>query len=172
MAVSLYRTFALITKAVHLGRLIDWCRYQGTKLWTQLEQNHSTTPLNRAHWCYMTLPAETKLSPLIGNTTRVCAQLVSQASVSSPNSPLFLILENPWFSPGIHDAVFRRLSETSLHQASHFSSGGRWKIIVELSDPTGPFRLDFWRSRQLGHFIHSLQPPDAADHPFTTLEEL
>lgn len=159
-------------QAVHLGRLIDWCIHQGTKLWTQLEQNQTTVPLNRAPWCYKTLPMETKRHPLIGNTTRVCFQLISQAHISSHNSPLYPILGNPSFTPGLQDVVFRSLGGTGLYQASHFSTGGRWHTITELSDPAGPFQHDFLRSRQLSHFLHSLKPPATNDQPLTTLEEL
>lgn len=74
--------------------------------------------------------------------------------------------------PGVRDVVFRRLGETGRHQASHFSRAGRWYTIAELSDPTGPFRLDFLRSRQLSHFLHSLKPPADSDQPLKTLEEI
>lgn len=67
--------------------------------------------------------------------------------------------------------VFRGLGDAGLYQASHFSSGGRWKTITEFSDPTGPFRLDFLRSLQLFHFLRSIQPPADHSQPLTTLEE-
>lgn len=59
-----------------------------------------------------------------------------------------------------------------MHQASHFSTGGKWNTIAELSDPAGPFCLDFLRSCKLGHFLHSLKLPVTNDQPLTTLEEL
>lgn len=91
-------------QAVHLGRLIDWCCHQETKLWTQIEQAQSETPLNRAPWCYTFLPSGTKRHPLIGYTTRVCARLISNASISSPNSPLYLI----WETPGLRQVYMMR----------------------------------------------------------------
>lgn len=68
--------------------------------------------------------------------------------------------------------VFRRLGEKGRHQASHFVKAGRWYTIAELSDPAGPFRLDFLRSRQLSHFLHSLKPPADSDQSLTTLEKI
>lgn len=52
------------------------------------------------------------------------------------------------------------------------NSGGRWKTITELSDPTGPFRLDFLRSLQLRHFLNIIRPPTDSSQSLTTLEEL
>lgn len=66
-------------QAVHLGRLIDWCRHHETKLWTQLEQNQSIVPLRRAPWCCPAVPIEIKRHPLIGNTLEICARLLSRA---------------------------------------------------------------------------------------------
>lgn len=75
-----------------------------------------------------------------------------------PEFPLYPILGNPRFSPGVQDVVFRGLSGAGLYQASHFSTGGRWKTISELTYPLGLFRLDFLRARQLSHFLKSRQP--------------
>lgn len=159
-------------KAIHLGRLIDWRRHQESKLWTQIEQTQCEIHLNRAPWCYTCLPTDIKQHPLIGNTSKICAQIISKSPLSSSNSPLYPILENPRFLPGVEDVVFRRLGETGRFQASHFSVAGRWYTIAELSDPVGPFRLDFLRARQLGHFLHSLKPPVHNEQSLTTLEEL
>ena len=138
----------------------------------QIEQDQTEIPLNRAPWCAPSLPADVKRHPLIGNTTRVCARLISQTPLSSNNSPLCPILGHPQFIPGIRDLAFRDLVEAGFHQASHFSSGGRWNTIAELSDPTGPFRLDFLRSHQLNHFLRSLTPPATNPQPLTPLEDL
>lgn len=146
---------------VHLGRLIDLCRHHETKLWAQLEQAQSIVPLGKTPWCFSALP-ELKRHPLIGNSIRICAQLVSRPSLSSPNSPIYTILGNPQFTSDLHDVVFRGLSDAGLHQASHFSSGGRLKTITELSDPTGPFCLDFLKSLQLRPSLTPYSPPPKA----------
>lgn len=130
-----------------------------------MEQSQSLVPLRRAQWCYSALSAEIKRHPLIGTSSWICAWLISQASLSSPNSPLYPKLGNPQFTPGMHDAIFRGLNEAGLHQASHFSSGGHWKTVTELSDFSGPFRLDFLRALQLSHFLNSKQPPADIGRP-------
>lgn len=129
--------------AVHLSRLIDWCRHREMKLWTQIEQDQSAIPLQRAPWCHLTLPMSIKRHPLIGNTTNICSHLISQSSSPSRSSPLFPIIGNPQFEPGLHDMTFQGLAEAGHFQTSHFSSQGRWKTISQLTDPTGPFCLDF-----------------------------
>lgn len=48
--------------AIHLCRLIDWCRHRETKLWPQLEQAQSETPLHRVPCCYSALPAKCQTS--------------------------------------------------------------------------------------------------------------
>lgn len=159
-------------QALHLGRLIDWRRHKETKLWTQLEQSLTTIPLGGTPWCYQSLPIELKRHPLIGNTARICAKLISNPNISSRNSPLYPIIGHPLFTPGLQDRVFQKLGETGIHMASHFSSGGRWRTYEELSDPLGRFRLDFMRTLQLGHFLHSIPPPTDVDQGLTTLEEL
>lgn len=97
--------------ATHLSRLIDWCRHKDTKLWTQLEQAQSETPLHRAPWCYTALPSDLKRQPLIDNTIKICAQLITTSSLITRDSPLRPILGNPQFEPGIRDKRFRDLGE-------------------------------------------------------------
>lgn len=63
------------------------------------------------------------------------------------------------FTPGLQDTVFWRLAEAGFYQASHFSLGGRWKTSAELTEPTGPYHLDFLRALQLSHFLKSIPPP-------------
>lgn len=159
-------------QAVHLGRLIDWRRHQETKLWSQMEQSHTTIPLGGTPWCYQGLPTELKRHPLIGNTARICANLISKTTISSPNSPLYPIIGNPLFTPGLQDGIFRKLGEAGIHSASHFSSGGHWKTYSELSNPTGGICLDFMRTLQLRHFLNSIPPPTNSNQNLTTLEEL
>lgn len=159
-------------QAVHLGRLIDWRRHLETKKWTQLEQSHTIIPLGGTPWCYQGLPVELKRHPLIGNTAQICAKLISKTAISSLNSPLYPVIGNPLFTPGMQDGVFRRLGEAGLQLASHFSSGGRWKTYTELADPNGEFHLDFMRTLQLRHFLNSIQPPTDNSQGLTTLEEL
>lgn len=159
-------------RATHLGRLIDWCRHTTSKLWTQLEQAQSATPIHRIPWCYIALPTDLKRHPLIGNTARVCAHLIDSSSLFSRNSPLKPILGNPLFEPGVGDGGFRELREEGLFQASHFSNRGRWKTITELSDPEGQFRLDFLRALQLHHFLSSMPPPNDTDQTLTPMEDL
>lgn len=96
-------------RATHLSRLIDWCRHTNTKLWTRLEQAQSEIPLHRAPWCHASLPTGITRHPLIGNTLRVCSQLIHTSPHFSRNSPLRPILGNPQFQPGLQDRKFLKL---------------------------------------------------------------
>lgn len=69
-------------QAVNLGRLVDWNRHRTLKLWIQLKQGQSSVPLNRAPWCYNSLPNEVKSHPLLGQTTKVCSLLYKRGSLS------------------------------------------------------------------------------------------
>lgn len=159
-------------RATHLSRLIDWCRHTHTKLWTRIEQAQSVIPLPRAPWCHTSLPIENSRHPLIGNTVRICSQLIHTSPHFSRNSPLRPILGNPQFEPGLRDRRFLKLKEEGLYQASHFSSMGRWKTISELTDLEGQFRLDSLRAMQLHHYLRSLTPPCVANQTPTTMEVL
>lgn len=129
-------------------------------------------PLRSAPWCYTALPSDLKRHPLIGNTIKVCAQLIDSSSLFSHNLPLRPILGNPRFEPGLRDGRFRELNEEGLYQASHFSALGHWKTIEKLSDPEGQFRLDFLRALQLHHFLRSIPPPNDANQALTSMEGL
>lgn len=157
--------------ATHLSRLIDWCRHCGTKLWPQLEQAQSVVPLPRAPWCYVSLPTNVKWHSFIGPTTRIYTYLLTRDSFSSRKLPLVPILGNPLFTPGLCNATFQNLIRSGYFQASHFWTTGRWLSILELTDPEGPFRLDFLRALQLRHFLKSVPPPSKSGQPLTTLEE-
>lgn len=158
--------------AVHLSRLIDWCRHRESKLWTQIEQAQSSFPLNRTPWCHADLPFDTRRHPLIGCTISLCAHLFSRNSLSHVNSSLRPILGNPRFMPGMTDLKFHTLKELGFHQASHFSTAGHWRTLTELSDSTGQYKLDFFRALQLHHFLNTMNPPNTTDMPLTTLEEI
>lgn len=122
-------------QAIHLGRLIDCCWHQDTKVWSQLEQAQSDIPFHRSPCCYQSLSINMKHHPLIGPTTRLCLHLFTQASLSSPDSQLFAILGNPLFTLGYQDATFQKRIESGFFQASHFLSIGNWPSIPALTNP-------------------------------------
>lgn len=109
---------------------------------------------------------------MIGCTISLCARLFSQTTLSHNNSPLRPILGNPRFTLGMSDSKFHALKLLGLHQASLFSTTGRWRTLTELTDLTGQYKLDFLRALQLHHFLHTMTPPNITDRPFTTLEEI
>lgn len=69
------------------------------------------------------------------------------------------------------DTTFQELSDAGHFQVSHFSSQGRWKTVAQLTDPTGPFRLDFFRALQLRHFLRPIPLPSDASQPLTSIED-
>lgn len=106
-----------ILSGCSLGRVIDWCRHGNFKLWTQ---QYSPFLLGRASWCYAALPLAPKTHPIIGMTLCICWSLCRNPAMSSGQSPLFPILGNPNFPPGLKDGAIHRLSFAGRFQASHF----------------------------------------------------
>lgn len=103
--------------ATHLGRVIDWCRHTELKLWTDLEQQFDTVPLCRAPWCYAVLPVPLKTCPTIGPTLQIASRICRNSKHSSIQSPLFPILGNSSFLPGMETGVFNNLVEKGCFQA-------------------------------------------------------
>lgn len=157
-------------QATHLTRLIDWNRHQTTKLWPRLEQSQSNISLIRAPWCYPSISNDMKNHPLVGLTVQICSSLFSKFSLTSIHSPLYPILGNPAFPPGIQDSVFYSLRQDGYFQASHFIIQGNWPSLSELMDETGLFKLDCWRALQLTHFLWSLPSPDKFGQNLTRYE--
>lgn len=96
-------------KAIHLGRIIDWNRHGRNKLWIQLEQAQSEVTLKGAVWCFDRLPATLKSHPIIGTSLRVGSSTISAHTLSSESSPLYPILGNPAFPPGMERLGFETL---------------------------------------------------------------
>lgn len=138
----------------------DWYRHSGTKLWSQLEQAQSEIPLQRASWCYKSVPGLLKNHPLIGPTTQICSQLFTQVSFSSSNSPLFPILGNLHFTPGFQDKTFRALLDSGSLPGLSF---------LDINWMVADLHFDFWKALQLHNFLHSLPPPNSFGQRLTTL---
>lgn len=159
-------------QATHLGRIIDWCRHQESKLWTRLEQAQTQIPLGSAIWCREHLPPSLKKHPTIGTTISVGSQACFTHSLSTTKSPLFPIIGNPQFPPGMDPPIRKRLSTVNCTRAQHFLINGSWALIETFTDGTGPFKLSFWTAIQLRHFLMSIPNPQRFNNPLTTFEEL
>lgn len=133
------------------------------KLWTAIEQQSSPIPLYRAMWGYADLPASLKIHPTIGPTLRIGSMVCRTSRLPSIQSPLFPILANPIFPPGVETGPFRRLLERGLFQAFHFLEADNWPTIAILMQPEGQYRLKFWQALQLCHYFRSLGPRRTTD---------
>lgn len=125
----------------------------------------------RAPWCFLSLPKEMVDHPLIGNTTKLCSALISAASISSQTSPLYPILGNPLFPPGVGGVEFRGLLRAGCMQASNYVTTRKWPTVSDLADQVGAFRLRFWSALQMAHFFRALPTPELFARPLTTFEE-
>lgn len=143
-------------QAALLSRLIDWSRHGDGKLWPGQEQAQSSALLQRAAWCYKDLPTITRAHPVIGPTLKIGFELFSKGKLSAIISPLFPILGNPQFEPGLRKGNFMALMEQGIFQASHFLTGEAWPTIFSLTTGSLPYCLDFWRAVQLRHFLNTL----------------
>lgn len=142
-----------------------------TKLWVQIEQALSDIPLKSALWCYDSLSPSLKSHPLLGTTLRHGSQVTMHSSLTSSNSPLFLILGHPNFTPGLHSVEFDILRGSGADHAAKFVIAGRWPTLSELTEVTGKYQLPFWKAVQLHHFLRSIPGPQAFSRPLTTFEE-
>lgn len=158
-------------QAIHIGRIVDWCRHSRSKLWALIEQAQTCIPLSKALWCYDHLQPPLKSHPLIGTTLRIGSVASKQYSLSSSDSPLFPILGNPQFSPGLCLHTFGKLRRTGITQASHFLVNGRWPSIKELMTEEGPFKLTLWPALQLRHFLDTIPNPRNFTRSLTRFEE-
>lgn len=105
------------------------------KFRTDIEQLNPV-PLCRASWCYAALPASLKTHPIIGPTLRIGSRICLNPKFSSIQSPLFPILGNPSFLPGIVPGAFDSFLEKSCSQASHFLTSETWPTVT-LIQPGG-----------------------------------
>lgn len=142
-------------QAAHLGRMIDWSRHREFKLWIDIEQQSSPIPLGRAPWCYAALPVPLKTHPIIGPTLRMGSGLCRNSNFSTTQSPLFPILGNPSFPPGMELGAFKNLIERSCFQASHFLDHENWPTVATLTQPGGRYEINLWQALQLRHFLRS-----------------
>lgn len=136
------------------------------------EQSQSGVPLGGALWCAGDLPSALKAHPLIGTTLRNSHQITLHTTLTSKTSPLFPILGKPKFEPGMEAAELTSLREAGRDCAIKFINGGKWPTLAELSNPTGIYRLTFWKALQLHHFLHSLPDPHNFTRDLTLFEAL
>lgn len=157
-----------------MARLVDWCRHASFKIWPKIEQSQCEVPLRRAVWCFGDLSSALKKHPTLGPTLRICSRICSTTLLSSVNSPLYPIVGNPRFPPGLQEGPFRKLSDSQCFQASHFIqiATGTWPSLPELTSSNDRFCLDFWSAAQLRHFLNTLPPPDRFQRTLTPLEQL
>lgn len=158
-------------QAIHVGRIVDWCRHGRSKLWALIQQAQTCIPLSRALWCYDHLQPLLKRHPLMGTTLRIGSVAIKHHSLSSLDSPLFPILGNPQFSPGLCPHTFGKLRRSGITQASHFLMNGRWPSIKELMSEEGPFKLTLWSALQLRHFLDTIPNPRNFARSLTTFKE-
>lgn len=151
-APDLYRYY----QAAQLGRIIDWSRHGQHKLWNTIEQQVSPVPLNRVVWSYTALPTSIKTHPTIGPTLRIGCKICQNPRFSSKHLPLFPILGNLVFLPGLEPRMFGNLWEKGCFQASHFLTSDNWPTIELLAQQGGEFEIPFWQAQRVCHFFGNI----------------
>lgn len=156
-----------------MARLINWCRHASFKIWPKIEQSQCEIPLHRAVWCFGDLSPVLKKHPTLGPTLRICSRICFTTQLLSVNSPLYPIVGNPRFPPGLQEGPFRKLLDWQCYQASHFiqTINGTWPSLPVLTSSNDRFCLDFCSGAQLRHF-NTLPSPDSFQRPLTPLEQL
>lgn len=108
----------------------------------------------------------------IGTTLRHSHQIAFHSLLTSKKSPLFPILGNPNFDPGLHSAEYSTLRDSGSDHASKFISEGKWPSISDLSNPAGTYHLPLWKEVQLHHYLHSLSRPQDFGREQASFEDL
>lgn len=135
-----------------------------------MEQTQSEASLKGALWCFDRLPSTLKSHPVIGTTLRVGVSPLFTNFQSTSNSPLYPILGNPAFPPGIEQTGYGILKSTGRDRASRFLPDNNWPSLQYLTLERGQFQLSFWTAIQLHHFLHSIPNPAQFNRDLTTFE--
>lgn len=101
----------------------------------------------------------------------MCFGLFSKSKLSSIDSPLFPILGNPQFEPGLRKGSFGALIDQGFFQASHFVTLGSWPTLQFMTAGSTPYQQNFWRAVQLRHFLNTLTSPSGYECNLTPFEE-
>lgn len=99
------------------------------------------------------------------------ASIILATSLSARDSPLYPILGNPAFPPGMELSEYETLASTGRDRASHFLEDNQWPSIQSLTSDTGHFGLPFWKAIWLHHFLHSIANPAKFNRTLMTFED-
>lgn len=163
---------ALYYLAVHMNRVVDWCRHSPQKLWVRLEQELVPIPLAGLPWSGSRFSQFSSPHPLIEPTLQELHRYFRIAETVSFPSPLTPIIGHPDFIPGLSDKSFRLQPEQRMVRASSFLSPSGWVDPAGIYPTLNSSILGRWKISQLSHFIRSLPDNDCFHRQPTPFEEL
>lgn len=163
---------ALYYTAVHMNRIVDWCRHSSHKLWIGLEQETIQFPIEGLPWSGTHSSRFLPAHPLLDTTLEEHRRYSKLAETPNFPSPMTPIIGHPDFHPGLSDRSFRLHSDRSLVRASTFCGSTGW------NDPSNTYPsfnnsvLGRWKILQLSHFLRSLPEAKGFCRQPTPFEEL
>lgn len=158
-------------QAVHLARVLDWCRGGGQKAWVAIEQSCTQIPLQCVPWLRLGPLGTLRHHPLIGATLRVVQLSHLFSTTEGKITRLYPILGNPAFPPGHTDSCFKQTLRQGKFHLGDYLAKSKLKTRVETRSMFN-LPLDPRRMQQLAHFLSSLLRGEWSDRSNTSLENL
>lgn len=163
---------ALYYTAVHMNRVVDWCRHSSHKLWIGLEQETVPFPIEGLPWNGTHSSRSSPSHPLLEPTLQELRRYFQLAETPSYPSPLTPITGHPDFQPGLTDRSFWLHSDRSLVRASSFCGPSEWSDPSSIYPSFNSSILGRWKILQLSHFLRSLPEVSGFCSQPTPFEEL
>lgn len=158
-------------KAIHLARVLAWCRDEGHKTWIAIEQSCTEIPLRCLPWLQLKTLGTLRHHPLIGATLKVIQQSHFLSRFDGEITRLHPVLGNPRFPSGYTDNRFKQIMAHCRFRLGNFLEASRLKTRSEMQSLFCP-SLDPWRMQQLTHFLTSLNRGERSDRLNTPLENV
>lgn len=111
---------------------MDWHRNQEEKQRVKLEQGLIETPLENSLWSMKDQMYKGKGLTTIETTQQICRFACEKLGLSLFPSPLYPLVGNSDFPPGITDDRFRLLKERGLGLVTKFIIDGEWRRFNSL----------------------------------------
>lgn len=128
-------------QAVHLARVLDWCRDGGQKAWVAIEQSCTQIPLQSVPWLRLRSLGTLRHHPLIGATLRVVQLSHLFSKTEGEITRLYPILGNPAFPPGHTDSCFKQTLRQGKLCLGDYLEESRLKTRVEIQSK---YRIRHW----------------------------
>lgn len=158
-------------EAIALSRILDWVKNNKEKQWVKIENTMSEAELGRIVWIP---PQCRKLSTEIKEITKHALKIwdnLHKREHREFNSPLIPLKNTEYFAPGKEDLFGKWIFKEDA-QLKDVMRQGKMCTFQELKDKDEWFVIDFWRYKQLKHFVDSVPQPIRSMENLLPLEQI